>query len=170
MVSDNMKTHTAHEDPTRRTHPFHGSIQRVDITASQTSHKYKNKIYTKTHSKIKQEIQTKMTARQNTYNVSHNRPKQTRPKLFDPQHRDQSNKHKRHNKFNRQHPASISFKSTSRLFPRAPSKNDEVKKGTRGGILNKSTNQNVLVQTKEKPRQKDFPNQSGFSQHSASNV
>jgi hypothetical protein len=142
--------------------PPSGSISRVDITHSmqiQENNLYK---YKNTFNK-KQEIRTKMTDRQNTYNFSHTQPKQTRPKLFDTQHRGQYDTHKRHPRFNREHHAPISFKSTSRPLPRAPSKNDEVKKATRGGILNKSTNQNVLIQAKQKPRQNDFTTNQDFS-------
>jgi hypothetical protein len=156
-------TRTTHDAPTRCTHPFcHHHQDPSHASTSCTPCKYKKTIYTKTPSTRKQEIRTKMTDRQTTYNFSPTQPKQTRPKLFDPQHRSQHDKHKRHPKFNRQPHAPISFKSTSRPFPRAPSKNDEVKKGTRGEILNKSTNQHVLIPGKQKLRQNAFSTNQDF--------
>jgi hypothetical protein len=96
-------TRTTHEAQTRRTHPFcHHHQDPFHASTSRTPCKYKKTIYTKTPSTRKKEIRTKMTDRQNTYNFSHTQPKQTRSKLFDPQHRGQHDNHKRHPKFNRQ--------------------------------------------------------------------
>jgi hypothetical protein len=134
-------THTnkPQQDPLRRSHPFHPPHKDLShASSSHTSRKYKRTIYRQTHRNRKQEIQTNMTAKQNTYNFSHKHPKQTWSKHSDTKHEDQSNQPTRRPKLNRQHRPPISLPDASRTFPRAPIQNNGIKKGTRGGIQNHS--------------------------------
>jgi hypothetical protein len=79
----NTMTHTTEtqQDPNRRSHPFHPSHKDPShASSSRKSRQYKRTIYRQTQRNRKQENRTKMTAKQNTYNFSHKRPKQTRSK------------------------------------------------------------------------------------------
>ncbi len=144
-------TNKTQQDPNRRSHPFHPSHKDLShASSSRKSRQYKRTIYRQTQRNRKQENQTKMTAKQNTYNFSRKRPKQTRSKHSDTKHEEQSNQPTRHPKFNRQHRPPISLPDASRTFPRAPIQNNEIKKGTRGGILNNfSTNQTMPRATRQ---------------------
>jgi hypothetical protein len=149
-------THTnkTQQDPNRRSHPFLPSHKDLShVSSSGTSRKYKRTIHRQTHRNRNQQIQTKMTAKQNTYNFSHKHPKQTWVKHSDTNHENQSNQPTRRPKLNRQHRPPISLPDASRTFPRAPIQNNEIKKGTRGGILNQTTNHSRFIQ---KPTKNNF--------------
>jgi hypothetical protein len=149
-------THTDHKEqqPNRRSHPFHPPHKDLShASSSHTSYKYKRTFHRQTQRNQKQEIQTKMTARQNTYNFSNKRPKQTRSKHSNTQHEDQSNQPTRRPTFKRQHTLPNSILDASRTLPRTPIQNNEIKKGTRGGILNQTANHSRFLQ---KPNKNNF--------------
>jgi hypothetical protein len=153
-VNTMTHTDTTQQQTNRRSHPFHPPHTDLShASSSHTSCKYKRTFHRQTQRNQKQEIQTKMTARQNKYNFSHKRPKQTRSKHSDTKHEDQSNQPTRHTTFKRQHPPPNSLMDASRTFPRTPIQNNEIKKGTRGGFINQTANHSRFIQ---KPTKNDF--------------
>jgi hypothetical protein len=154
-------TDKTEQDPYRRSHPFHPPHNDPShASSSHTSYKYKRTFYRQTQSNKKQDIQTKMTARQNTYNSSHKRPKEKRSKQSETKHEEQSNQPTRRPKFKRKHPHPISLTVASRTFPRTPIQNNEIKKATRGGILNQMTNHSRFI---KKPKKNDFSTNQNIS-------
>jgi hypothetical protein len=134
-------TDTQQRQTNRRSHPFYPPNKDLPhASSSQASCKYNRTFYRQTQRNQKQEIQTKMTDRQNTYNFSHKRPKQPRSKHSETKHEDQPNKPKSRPKFKQQHIPPHSLQDASRTFPKTPIQNNEIKKGTRGWILNQTAN------------------------------
>jgi hypothetical protein len=97
---------------------------------------------------------------ENKYNFTQTYPNTRRQRQSCPKHRDQSNKHPRHPKFNWQHFEPIPNTRTPQPIPRAPSKQDEIDEKTKQKQKNKSTNKNSwlkpVLQIQSRPNENVF--------------